>query len=88
MSSSAAGGSSPSDSLRLGTGRQMCERAPQHEVNAQREFVELENEVLPPGKNVFHLLARKAVDPDLAVTGDGGDLPSDKGLKLFGGEME
>jgi hypothetical protein len=57
-------------------------------VHAERESAELENEMLAPGEDVLHLLARQPLDSNLAVAGNTRDAPADKRLKLFGSKVE
>jgi hypothetical protein len=64
------------------------ERAPQHEMHAQRERVELENEMLPPRKDRIHGLTCQALDADFAVAGYSADATPREGPKLFGCEMQ
>ena len=57
-------------------------------MDAERERVELKDEVLPPRKNTFQSFSAKPVDTNPAVSVDSVDAAADKGLKLFGGEMD
>ena len=64
------------------------ERAPQHEMDAHGKRVELEDEMLSPGKDVLHSFALKAIDAYPAVPADTGDFLPDERPQLLGCKMD
>jgi hypothetical protein len=64
------------------------ERAPEHEMHAQRERVELKDEMFPPREDVLDFEPVEAFDADLAVSGHASYSPAHEGLQLLGGKMK
>jgi len=56
-------------------------------MNAQGESVELKDEMLPPGEDVFDSFSMESVDADAAVAAYRAHPPADKRPELFRGEM-
>ena len=64
------------------------ECAPQHEMDAHRERVELEYEMFAPGEDVLDVFAAKTVDADPAIAADTGDFAPDERPQLIGRQMD
>jgi len=57
-------------------------------VHAEREAVELKDEMFAPREDVAHGLAPKALDADRAVAGHEVDTPAHEWTELLGGQMD